>query len=139
MKCDLESAASRSLQTVTLDVDAIRHLYKNHLVSAKRIPITACPSWRLLEGLIRSYDENDDKTLMGDEKSELLTTLATNPEIAVYRFGLANKLQFPFLPFFGACGRATFVQGPVVPLRKYLDQPLEVRLQLGEEKIFVIQ
>ena len=70
---------------------------------------------------------------MGDEKSELLTTLASNPEIAVYRFGLANKLQFPFLPFFGACGRATFVQGPVVPLRSYLDQPLEVRLQLGEE------
>ena len=82
----------------------------------------------------RSYDENDDKALMGDEKSELLTTLASNPEIAVYRFGLANKLQFPFLPFFGACGRATFVQGPVVPLRSYLDQPLEVRLQLGENK-----
>ena len=81
--------------------------------------------------LFRSYDENDDKTLMGEEKSELLTTLATNPEIAVYRFGLANKLQFPFLPFFGACGRSTFVQGPVVPLKNYLDQPLEVRLQLG--------
>ena len=81
---------------------------------------------------LRSYDENDDKTLMGEEKSELLTTLATNPEIAVYRFGLANKLQFPFLPFFGACGRSTFVQGPVVPLKNYMDQPLEVRLQLGK-------
>ena len=69
---------------------------------------------------------------MGEEKSELLTTLATNPEIAVYRFGLANKLQFPFLPFFGACGRSTFVQGPVVPLKNYMDQPLEVRLQLGK-------
>lgn len=55
MKCDLESAAARSLQTVTLDVDAIRHLYQNHLVSAKRIPLTACPSWRLLEGLIRCW------------------------------------------------------------------------------------
>ena len=70
----------------TLDVDAIRQLYKHHLVSGKRIPLTVCPSWKLLEGLIRSYDENGDNTLMGDEKAELLTTLATNPEIAIYRY-----------------------------------------------------
>ena len=83
-KCDLESA-SMALQTTTLDVDAIKQLYKHHLVSGKRIPFTVCPTWKLLEGLIRSYDENDDMTLRGDEKAQLLTTLATNPEIAVYR------------------------------------------------------
>jgi len=138
LNCDLASA-SKSLQMEELSVSSIRSLYKHHLVSGKRIPLTACPSWRLLEGLIRSYDENDDKTLMGEEKAALFTTLAANPEIAVYRFGLANKLQFPFLPFFGACGRSTFVQGPVVSIKTYLDQPLQVRLELAAEVLKMVE
>ena len=58
----------------------------HHLVSSKRIPITTCPTWRLVDGLVKAFDENDDKALVGEEKSHLLTTLAANPEIAIYRY-----------------------------------------------------
>ena len=82
--CNFESASSL-LQTSPLDLESITTLHRNHLVSSRRIPITACPTWRLVEGLVKAFDENDDKTLTGEEKSYLLTTLASNPEIAIYR------------------------------------------------------
>ena len=83
--CDFESA-STLLKTSTLDLESIRNLHQHHLVSSRRIPITTCPTWRLVEGLVKAFDENDDKTLTGQEKSYLLTTLASNPEIAIYRY-----------------------------------------------------
>ena len=82
--CDFESA-SYVLQTSPLDLDSITNLHKNHLVSSRRIPLTTCPTWKLVEGLVKAFDENDDKTLTGQEKAYLLTTLASNPEIAIYR------------------------------------------------------
>ena len=82
--CDLESA-SMSLQTSPLDLESLTKLYQHHLVSSRRIPLTTCPTWKLIEGLVKAFDENDDKTLTGKEKSYLLTTLASNPEIAIYR------------------------------------------------------
>ena len=62
------------------------NLHLHHLVSSKRIPLTACPTWRLVDGLVKAFDDNDDKTLTAKEKSYLLTTLAANPEIAIYRY-----------------------------------------------------
>ena len=47
-----------------------------------------------MEGLVKAFDENDDKTLTGKEKAYLLTTLAANPEIAIYRYGM--KLVYSF-------------------------------------------
>ena len=82
--CDFESA-SNVLQTSPLDLDSITNLHKNHLVSSRRIPLTTCQTWKLVEGLVKAFDENDDKTLTGQEKAYLLTTLASNPEIAIYR------------------------------------------------------
>lgn len=129
--CNIQ-ASSMILKTNQLQADTIRDLYKLHLASASRIPLTVCPSWRLLEGLVRSHDENQDNSLTGDEKAQLVTTLATNPEAAVYRLVMGMKLNFPLLPFFGACGLATFIQGPLKPLDNYLGQPLPIRIELGE-------
>ena len=50
-----------------------------------------------------------------------------------FRFVLASRLQFPMLPFFGACGRATFIQGPTKPLSSFLDEPAIVRIDLGNK------
>ena len=52
----------------------------------------------------------------------------------LYRIVLASRLQFPMLPFFGACGRATFIQGPTKPLSSFLDEPAIVRIDLGNKK-----
>ena len=35
--------------------------------------------------MIQSFDDNDDQTLTAEEKVTLLTTLATNPEVAIYK------------------------------------------------------
>ena len=40
------------------------------------------------------------------------------------RFILNQKLQIPTLPYFGACGRVTFVQGPYKPLTDFIKEPL---------------
>ena len=68
-------------------------------------------SKKIFQGLIQAFDDNDDQTLTADEKTTLITTLASNPEIALYKFILNQKVQIPILPYFGACGRLTFVQG----------------------------
>ena len=52
-RCLIATQSQASVNCTMFAVEAIKMLYKNHLVSAKRIPLTACPSWRLLEGLIR--------------------------------------------------------------------------------------
>ena len=57
----------------------------------------------------------------------------------LYRFVLASRLQFPMLPFFGACGRATFIQGPTKPLSSFLDEPAIVRIDLGNKKVELTQ
>ena len=49
------------------------------------------------------------------------------------RFILSQKLQFPVLPFFGACGRVSLIQGPHKPLQTYLQESLAVRIDLGKE------
>ena len=56
-----------------------------------------------------------------------------NMDILHFRFVLASRLQFPMLPFFGACGRATFIQGPTKPLSSFLDEPAIVRIDLGNK------
>ena len=52
--CDVSVAAKSSmfLYTANLDLDSIKNLYKYHLVSRRRIPITICPSWKLVQVLI---------------------------------------------------------------------------------------
>ena len=57
-KCDVSVAAKSSmfLYTANLDLDSIKNLYKYHLVSRRRIPITICPSWKLVQVLI--YKKN---------------------------------------------------------------------------------
>ena len=81
--------------------------------------------------MIQSFDDNNDQTLTGEEKVILLTTLATNPEIAAYKFILNQKLQFPVLPYFGACGRLTFIQGPYKPLTHFIQESLALRVNLA--------
>ena len=65
------------------------------------------------QGLIQAFDDDDDQTLTADEKTTLITTLASNPEIALYKFILNQKVQIPILPYFGACGRLSFVQARI--------------------------
>ena len=93
--CDFETASS-SLQTSPLDLKSIAQLYLHHLVSSKRIPLTTCPTWRLVEGLVKAFDEDDDKTVTGREKTYLLTTLAANPEVAIYRYKIDIGLMFSY-------------------------------------------
>ena len=56
--CDVSVAAKSSmfLYTANLDLDSIKNLYKYHLVSRRRIPITICPSWKLVQ-VIMSINE----------------------------------------------------------------------------------
>lgn len=131
--CDISVAAKSStfLYSSNMDLDTIRGLYKYHLVSRRRIPITICPSWKFVQALIQSFDDNNDQTLTADEKITLLTTLATNPEIAAYKVILHQKIQIPVLPYFGACGRLTFLQGPYKPLTAYIKDNLALRVNLG--------
>ena len=68
----------------------------------------------------------------------LITTLATNPEIAIYKFILHQKLQFPVLPYFGACGRLTFIQGPYQPLSNFLKESLALRVNLASQVLQLI-
>ncbi len=138
--CDISVAAKSSefLYAASVDLDTIRDLYKYHLVSRRRIPLTICPSWKLVQGLVLAFDDDDDNTLTAMEKIVLLTTLATNPEIAVYKFILNQKLQFPVLPYFGACGRLTFIQGPYKALTDFIAEPLAVRVHLGAQVLQLV-
>lgn len=138
--CDVSVAAKSSmfLYTANLDLDSIKNLYKYHLVSRRRIPITICPSWKLVQGMIQSFDDDDDLTLTAEEKVTLLTTIATNPEVAINKFILNQKLQIPVLPYFGACGRLTFVQGPYKPLTDFIKEPLVVRVNLANQILQII-
>jgi len=138
--CDVSEAAKASmfLYTANLDLESIRNLFKYHLVSRRRIPITTCPSWKLIQGMIQAFDDNDDQTLTADEKVVLLSTLATNPEVAIYKFILNQKVQIPVLPYFGACGRLTFVQGPYKPLMDFIKEPLALRVHLASQILQMI-
>jgi len=138
--CDISDVASTSefLFADKLDLDSIRGIYKYHLVSRRRIPATICPSWKFVQGLIQAFDDNDDQTLTADEKTTLITTLASNPEIALYKFILNQKVQIPILPYFGACGRLTFVQGPYKPLSSFISEPLAIRAHLSAQVLQLI-
>jgi len=112
--------------------------------------MTICPTYKLIRGLVSSFDEDSDLTLTADEKAVLLTTVATNPDIAIQRLALIfepifiigltishvrlvlnQKLQFPVLPYFGSCGRIFFKQGPHKPLSSFVQESLPIRLDLG--------
>lgn len=135
------SVAAKSaefLYAANVDLDTIRNLYKFHLVSRRRIPATSCPSWKFVQGLIQAFDDDDDQVLTVEEKVTLISTLATNPEIAIHKFILNQKLQFPTLPYFGSCGRLTFIQGNYKALASFLNEPLAVRANLGAQVLQLI-
>jgi len=138
--CDISEVAKKSefLFGDPLDLNSIRGIYKYHLISRRRIPATICPSWKFVQGLIQAFDDNDDQTLTADEKTTLITTLASNPEIALYKFILNQKVQIPILPYFGACGRLTFVQGPYKPLSSFISEPLALRAHLSAQVLQLI-
>ena len=108
------------------------------MISRRRIPITICPSWKFVQGLVQAFDDNEDETLTAEEKLTLITTLATNPEIALNKFILNQKVSIPILPYFGACGRLTFIQGPYKPLSSFIKEPLALRVNLGAQILQLI-
>ena len=60
----------------------------NKLCSAifrTRIPLTVCPTTKMVQGLVAAFDENGDDTLTGREKAMMITTVATYPDVAVYK------------------------------------------------------
>lgn len=138
--CDVSVAAKSAefLYAANADLDTIRGLYKFHLVSRRRIPATSCPSWKFVQGLIQAFDDDDDQVLTVEEKVTLISTLATNPEIAIYKLILNQKLAFPILPYFGSCGRLTFVQGNYKSLSSYLNEPLAVRANLAAQVLQLV-
>jgi len=130
--------SSEFLYAINPDLESIRGLYKFHLVSRRRIPMTVCPSWKLIQGMIQSFDDNEDQALTAEEKVTMITTIATNPEVALYKFMLNQKVQIPVLPYFGSCGRITFVQGPYKPLSHYIKESLALRVHLAAQILQMI-
>ena len=51
VNCDVSIAAKSTmfLYTANLDLESIKGLYKYHLVSRRRIPVTICPSWKFIQ------------------------------------------------------------------------------------------
>ncbi len=54
-------------------------------VSPRRLPMTICPTYKLVRGLVESFDEDEDLTLTAEEKAVLISTVATNPDVAVHK------------------------------------------------------
>ena len=54
-------------------------------MSPRRLPLTVCPTYKLVRGLVEAFDEDGDLTLSADEKAVLITTVAVNPDVAVHR------------------------------------------------------
>ncbi len=133
--CDLSVAAENSfLYTSSVDSPTIRGLHRGHLASRRRIPMTACPTFRLVDALVRAFDTDEDGALRGSEKAVLVTTLSTWPHLAAHRVLRSQGVRgVPLLGVAGACGRVAVAETAFRPLAAYLDQPLEVRKGLGEE------
>lgn len=66
----------------TRDVKTGRFIFK---ITPRRIPMTVCPTYKLIRGLVSTFDEDSDLTLTAEEKAILLTTVATNPDLAIQR------------------------------------------------------
>ena len=58
--------------------------------------------------------------------------------LVIFRFILNQKVQIPVLPYFGACGRLTFVQGPYKPLMDFIKEPLALRVHLASQILQMI-
>ena len=54
-------------------------------VSPRRLPLTICPTYKLVRGLVEAFDEDGDMTLTAEEKAVLISTVAVNPDVAVYK------------------------------------------------------
>jgi hypothetical protein len=54
--------------------------------------MTVCPTYKLIRGLVSTFDEDSDLTLTAEEKAVLLTTVATNPDLAIQRYLNCGKI-----------------------------------------------
>ena len=137
--CDYSKAASVGfMRTADVGSDFIRDLFRAHLVSRRRIPMTACPSWKLIQGLIQSFDVDEDRTLSAAEKAHLIASLAGNPDLAVNRFVKNQNVPIPFVNFYGSCGKFAAFEPMYKRLDSYLDQDLAVRKNLAAQTLKLV-
>ncbi|TRY68434.1 hypothetical protein TCAL_01364 [Tigriopus californicus] len=126
--CHVGLTASNSfLYSFILNEKSLRNLYKTHLSSRHWVPMTACPSYKLMDGLVQSFDENRDHTLTAKEKAMLITSISTNPDLVAYKLIVNQQIRIPHLNLYGSCGRVTLIEGEFRPLSKFLDHSLELR------------
>eukprot|EP00094_Tigriopus_californicus_P001409 TCALIF_01364-PA protein Name:"Protein of unknown function" AED:0.06 eAED:0.37 QI:367/0.5/0.66/1/1/1/3/0/472 len=132
--CHVGLTASNSfLYSFILNEKSLRNLYKTHLSSRHWVPMTACPSYKLMDGLVQSFDENRDHTLTAKEKAMLITSISTNPDLVAYKLIVNQQIRIPHLNLYGSCGRVTLIEGEFRPLSKFLDHSLELRKGLDED------
>ncbi|XP_059087062.1 uncharacterized protein LOC131883574 [Tigriopus californicus] len=137
--CHVGLTASNSfLYSFILNEKSLRNLYKTHLSSRHWVPMTACPSYKLMDGLVQSFDENRDHTLTAKEKAMLITSISTNPDLVAYKLIVNQQIRIPHLNLYGSCGRVTLIEGEFRPLSKFLDHSLELRKGLAAQLLAMI-
>jgi hypothetical protein len=47
--------------------------------------MTICPTYKLVRGLVEAFDEDEDMTLTAEEKAVLISSVATNPDVAIHK------------------------------------------------------
>ena len=129
--CNVGEAASKSfLYSLTVDEKTLRDV--NAIPGITRSAILICPSYKLVNALVSAFDADGDNTLIAQEKALMLSTLLTNPEVAVNKVITGQSIRLPQVTFYGSCGRLTLTEGQLKPVSAYLDQSLDVRKGIGK-------
>lgn len=132
------TAPNSFLYSFIMNEKSLRNLYKTHLASRDWVPMTACPSYKLMDGLVQSFDENRDHTLTAKEKAMLITSISTNPDLVAYKLIVNQQIRIPHLNLYGSCGRVTLIESEFRPLSKFLDHSLELRKGLAAQLLTMI-
>ena len=137
--CDRSLAAKVGfLRTIDFDALAMRNLYRAHLVSRKRLPMTVCPSWKTIQGFVKAFDMAEDNALTAEEKAQMITAIAGWPDVAVNRFLRSQNVRVPFPHFYGSCGTFSVFEPAQKPLAAFLNEPADVRKGLGAQLLRLV-
>lgn len=139
--CDLPSAIWKTAlaEEDLLSIQKFKNLNSLLDVPHSQLAFSVCSSNKLLNELIKSFDENFDGLFDKEERILLLTSLMMQPGYVILKLQAKTRMTMPMPSLLGACGRSIILEGGLKPLKSFLTESFDVRAGLAVQVLQLVE
>lgn len=139
--CDLSSVIWKTVfaQEDLLSIQKFRNLNSLLDLPLTQLALPVCSSIKLLNELIKTFDENFDGLFNKEERILLLTSLVMHPGYVILKLQAKTRMTMPMPNLLGACGRSIILEGGLKPLKTFLAESFDTRAGLAVQVLQLVE